>query len=262
MVVGVVVAVVDLVDDEGAVAGDDVVVDGSVEDDAVVVPSVVPVVSAASWPPAQAATRTIRAREVVIRSISRALPTRRAVKRPPGSRGFVTGPTGHMDDMSHADGRPVPRSVDFSALAGFGAATVLVAWLGSVATSGAADSEWFRSLDKPAFYPPDATFGIVWSVLYVLVAVAGWLAWRAGGSTRTTVPWVVQIVLNLGWSVLFFGLQEPTWALVEIVVLLAAATWAAVSFWDLDRRATALFVPYILWIAFAAVLNASIVVLN
>jgi tryptophan-rich sensory protein len=82
----------------------------------------------------------------------------------------------------------------------FAVSTAAVAGLGSLATSSSVDSTWFAELDKPAFYPPGALFGIVWSVLYVLVAVAGWLAWRHGEDSRTVVPWAVQIVLNLGWS--------------------------------------------------------------
>jgi len=144
----------------------------------------------------------------------------------------------------------------------FGLATAGAAWLASLATSGVSDSEWFRDLEKPVFYPPDATFSIVWTILYIGVAVAGWLAWRSGGGATTTIPWVIQLVLNLFWSVLFFGLQEPVWALAEIVLLALAVTWAAVVFWRYNRWATYIFLPYLAWIVFAALLNASIVALN
>ncbi len=147
-------------------------------------------------------------------------------------------------------------------LGGFAAATALVAWIGSLITAETVDSAWFEQLDKPGFYPPAATFGIVWTGLYIMIAVAAWLAWRAGGGTETTVPWVIQLVLNLGWSVLFFGTQRPGWALVEIVVLLAAAIWTAIAFHRYDKWAMILFIPYIMWICFAAILNGAIVSLN
>lgn len=144
----------------------------------------------------------------------------------------------------------------------FGAVTALVAWLGSLATTESVNSEWFESLEKPSFYPPDAAFGIVWTVLYVFIAVAGWLAWRNGGGLRTLIPWTIQIVLNLGWSVLFFGAQQPLWGLIVILALLAAAIWTAVAMASYSRWATILFVPYVLWVGFATVLNATIVLLN
>ena len=144
----------------------------------------------------------------------------------------------------------------------FGAVTGLAAWLGSLATAEAVDSEWFQSLEKPSFYPPDALFGIVWAVLYVLVAVAGWLAWRNGGGLRSLVPWTVQILLNLGWSVVFFGLQQPGWGLVVVIALLATAIWTAAAMAPASRWAAILFAPYILWIGFATILNATIVALN
>jgi translocator protein len=161
---------------------------------------------------------------------------------------------------THATSRSTAR--DIAALVGFGAATALAAWLASTATTGASDSEWFFSLDKPAFYPPEAAFGIVWSVLYVMIAVAGWLAWRSGGGTTVVGPWAIQLVLNMSWSILFFGLQEPGWALAEILVLLGAATWTTVILARFSRWAAALFVPYLGWIAFATLLNGSIVWLN
>lgn len=156
------------------------------------------------------------------------------------------------------------RSVaeQIGALAAFAAVTALVAWWGSVVTAGTSESEWFRQLDKPAFYPPDVTFSIVWTILYIMIAVAGWLAWRAGGGAETTIPWLIQLALNLGWTLIFFGAQSPAWALPEIAVLLAAAVWTATVFRRFHGVAALAFVPYILWIGFALVLNAAIVVQN
>lgn len=144
----------------------------------------------------------------------------------------------------------------------FGVATGLVAYLGSLVTRSSVESAWFENLDKPVFYPPSFLFGLVWTILYVMIAVAGWLAWRNGGRARTTVPWIIQLILNLGWTLLFFGAQEPLWALISIVVLLGVTIWTAAVMWPHSRVATYLFVPYILWVGFAAVLNGAIVALN
>ena len=148
------------------------------------------------------------------------------------------------------------------ALLVFAALTTLVAWLGSVMTMQSVNTDWFASLEKPGFYPPDAAFGIVWTVLYAFIALAGWLAWRNGGGVRGLVPWTIQLLLNLGWTVVFFGAQEPVWGLVVIVALFAAAIWAAASVHRFSQMATYLFVPYILWIGFAGILNGAIVALN
>ncbi|MFZ0015589.1 MAG: TspO/MBR family protein [Acidimicrobiia bacterium] len=144
----------------------------------------------------------------------------------------------------------------------FALGTAVVAGLGSLATSSSVDSAWFADLDKPAFYPPGALFGIVWTVLYALVAVAGWLAWRRGGGSRVVIPWAVQIVLNVGWSLVFFGLRQPGWAMVVIVTLLAAIVWTIVAMWPHDHTAAYLMIPYLSWVVFATVLNGAIVALN
>lgn len=144
----------------------------------------------------------------------------------------------------------------------FAAVTALVAWLGSIATRESVASEWFRSLDKPAFYPPDELFGIVWTILYIMIALAGWLSWRNGGGFRVLVPWTIQIVLNLGWTVFFFASQQPEWAMVVIVALVAAAIWTAWVMRRYSAAAALMFVPHVLWLIFAGVLNGSIIALN
>lgn len=147
-------------------------------------------------------------------------------------------------------------------LLAFAAVTALVAWLGSIATRESVNSEWFLSLDKPAFYPPDELFGIVWTILYIMIALAGWLAWRHGGGFRVLVPWTIQIVLNLGWTVFFFASQQPGWAMVVIVALVVAASWTAWVMRPYSTTAALMFVPYILWVIFAGVLNGAIIALN
>ena len=121
---------------------------------------------------------------------------------------------------------------------------------------------WFEGLSKPPFQPPAWLFAPVWSLLYVLIAVAGARTWLRGAASRRMWLWLAQMALNLLWSPAFFGQQSAGLGLAVIVPLLALiAIYIAVS-WRSDRVAALLFVPYGLWVAFASLLNASILVLN
>lgn len=153
---------------------------------------------------------------------------------------------------------------DLAALAGFVLLCFAVAGLGGLATSAGVET-WYPTLVKPSFNPPDWIFGPVWTLLYLMMAVAAWRVWRGPHSRRRSVALAafgLQLALNLGWSVLFFGLQWPGAALIEIVLLLSAIAGTACLFWRQDRLAGLLFVPYLLWVAFATLLNASIWLLN
>ena len=124
---------------------------------------------------------------------------------------------------------------------------------------------WYAGLAKPAWAPPNWLFGPVWNVLYGMMAVAGWLAWRRvgpAGAERALALFGVQLVLNAAWSGLFFGRHRPDWAFAEIVVLWAAILATTVALWRVHRRAGLLFVPYLLWVTFAAGLNYAIWSLN
>jgi benzodiazapine receptor len=125
---------------------------------------------------------------------------------------------------------------------------------------------WYATLEKPAFNPPNYLFGPVWTALYILMAVAAWLVWRAepaDGRRRTALRlYAVQLALNLAWSVIFFGLRRPDLALVEVLVLFAAILGAARAFARVDRRAGWMLVPYAAWVAFATLLNFEIWRLN
>ncbi len=156
---------------------------------------------------------------------------------------------------------PLPRA-DLGVPAAFVAATIAAVALGGAATGSSTQSAWFADLEKPSWYPPPATFGIVWTPLYVAIAASAVLAWRAGAPKRVLVRWWVQLVLNVAWSVLFFGLRRPGWALAEIVVLFASILATIEGFRRYDRRAALLLVPYAAWVAFAALLNGSIVTRN
>ena len=125
---------------------------------------------------------------------------------------------------------------------------------------------WYQALAKPPFNPPDWIFAPVWNLLFVLMAIAAWRIWcqvPAGIVRRTALAlFGGQLVANVLWSGLFFGLREPGWALAEIVVLEALILITLTAFRRLDRPAGLLLVPYAAWVGFALALNASIWWLN
>lgn len=133
--------------------------------------------------------------------------------------------------------------------------TTAVAALGSIATRSGQD--YYESLREPAINPPDWMFGAVWTVLYVFMAVAGWLVFQRRGPNRELAlgAWGTQLGLNLLWTYLFFAFESPGLALIEIGVLLAAIVATIALFWRIAKDAALFMVPYALWVAFAAVLN-------
>jgi len=125
-----------------------------------------------------------------------------------------------------------------------------------------APGEWYAGLAKPPFNPPNWLFGPAWTLLYILIAIAGWLVWRRqSGSTAMTLWWV-QLALNFLWSPVFFAVQSIGGALAVIVALLVTILAFIAAAWREHRTAALLFLPYAGWVAFAAVLNASILMLN
>jgi translocator protein len=121
---------------------------------------------------------------------------------------------------------------------------------------------WYGALTKPPFNPPNLLFPIVWTVLYVLVAIAGWRTYERVGSAAVMQVWWAQLVLNFAWSPIFFTAHWMWPALVVILAMLASIVAFIVMQWRQDRTAAWLFVPYACWVAFASVLNASLNVLN
>jgi benzodiazapine receptor len=120
---------------------------------------------------------------------------------------------------------------------------------------------WYAGLAKPPFNPPNWVFAPVWSLLYVFIAVAGARTWLRG-IDRGFALWASQLVLNFAWTPVFFGLHRPGLALVIIAALLAAILAFIIKRWQSDRISAVLFLPYAAWVAFASLLNASIVMLN
>lgn len=140
-------------------------------------------------------------------------------------------------------------------------ASFAAGWIGSRFLPG----EWYVALAKPAWNPPNWIFGPVWTVLYVLMAVAAWLVWRQagfGGAGAALGLFVFQLALNALWSYLFFGRQQIGLALVEIVVLWGTILAVTILFWGVNRVAGALMVPYLGWVGFASFLNFTLWSLN
>jgi tryptophan-rich sensory protein len=121
--------------------------------------------------------------------------------------------------------------------------------------------DWYATLAKPSFNPPNWVFAPVWTALYLMIAVAGARTYERGSSAAFTL-WLVQLALNFAWTPLFFGLHRPVAALAVIVALLVAIVAFIAIRWSADRVSALLFVPYAAWVAFATLLNASIAKLN
>ena len=120
---------------------------------------------------------------------------------------------------------------------------------------------WYADLAKPAWTPPGWIFGPVWTALYLMMAFSAWLVWRQAGLAGARFPlalFAIQLVLNSLWPVVFFGLQSPGAAAVEIILLWAAILATLLAFWKRSTLAGALLMPYLAWVSFAAVLNVTI----
>jgi tryptophan-rich sensory protein len=124
---------------------------------------------------------------------------------------------------------------------------------------------WYADLNKPSFTPPNEVFGPVWTVLYVMMGVAAWRVWRAADRETAQGPltmFALQLALNLGWTVAFFGFERTGSAVAVIVVLELAVITTAFAFRPIDRLAALLMAPCALWVGFAIVLNIAIWRLN
>ncbi len=122
---------------------------------------------------------------------------------------------------------------------------------------------WYTELNKPAFNPPNWVFAPAWTTLYILMGVSLFLVWK---STKEKISAIVvfgiQFLLNITWSILFFGMQSPELALVNIVLLWIAIIFTIILFGKISKVAAYLLLPYILWVSFAGYLNYTIWILN
>jgi tryptophan-rich sensory protein len=124
---------------------------------------------------------------------------------------------------------------------------------------------WYSDLHKPSWNPPTWVFGPVWTTLYVTMAIAAWLVWRQGGWKRQPISlglFLLQWLLNVLWTPLFFGLHRPGFAFAEIIALWVVLAATLRCFWRVARPAALLLVPYLTWVSFAAALNFAIWRLN
>jgi benzodiazapine receptor len=136
------------------------------------------------------------------------------------------------------------------------------AGLGSLLTTPAL-RPWYAGLNKPRWTPPNWLFGPVWTVLYLAMAVAAWLVWREVGLTAAPMRlFLLQLLLNVAWSAVFFRFRLPGPAFAEIILLWAAILATTIEFWAEVPAAGWLFVPYLIWVSYAAALNFAIWRLN
>jgi len=137
--------------------------------------------------------------------------------------------------------------------------------IGSIFTRSAIPT-WYATLEKPAFNPPNWLFAPVWTLLYIMMGIAAFLVWRKGLENRQVrialIVFLVQLVLNALWSVVFFGLESPLCGLIVISALWVAILFTVLKFFRISSAASVLLWPYLLWVTFAAVLNVSIWLLN
>lgn len=126
-------------------------------------------------------------------------------------------------------------------------------------------STWYPTLSKPAWTPPDWVFGPVWSCLYIMIAVSGWLIYRAEYSHKRTVALMLygsQLALNFIWSFLFFSLRSPILGLIDIILLCLLISLTIIKAWPVRPLASLLLIPYLVWVMYATSLNAGIWLLN
>jgi len=138
-------------------------------------------------------------------------------------------------------------------------------FIGSLATEPAIES-WYASINKPSFTPPNGVFGPVWIILFFLMGLAAFIVWSKGWKNKAVkgalTLFMIQLILNIVWSILFFGLHSPLAAFIEIIVLWVMILLTMIAFFKISWTAGVLLLPYILWVSFASVLNFAIYRLN
>lgn len=158
-----------------------------------------------------------------------------------------------------------PKRFNFIALIINLAIPLAIGALGAYFTASSVDT-WFKTVNKPSFNPPDSVFGPVWTFLYILMGLSAYLVWQKRDQIahvpRTAAIYLIQLVLNLAWSFIFFYAHELGIAVIEIVVLWIVIIINAFTFYKIDKTAGLLFIPYILWVSFATILTYNIFVLN
>lgn len=140
----------------------------------------------------------------------------------------------------------------------FGLLVLLAASSGALFKPG----PWYETLRRPSWTPPNWAFPVVWTILYIMIAVSGWLMWNAAGFGPAIALWGLQLVLNAAWSWLFFGLRRMDLAFADVCALALSVLAYIVAAWPVSATAALLFVPYLAWVTTAATLNYSVWKLN
>lgn len=145
------------------------------------------------------------------------------------------------------------------------AITLSIGALGGWATATSVKT-WYPFLNKPSFNPPNWLFAPVWTSIYILLGISAYLVWARRVHIihfpRTVAIYFIQLILNLGWSFIFFYLHEIGFAFAEILILLVFILLNAYTFYKIDKWAGLLFIPYIIWVSFASFLTYNIFILN
>ncbi|MEL6375444.1 MAG: TspO/MBR family protein [Pseudomonadota bacterium] len=121
---------------------------------------------------------------------------------------------------------------------------------------------WYAGLNKPSWTPPNWLFAPAWSVLYIMIAFAGYYVWQAAGFGLALALWGAQLVFNAAWSYFFFGRKAMRLALIDSVLMLASIVAFIVVTWSISPIAAMLFLPYLAWVTFATVLNYAMIQYN
>lgn len=141
----------------------------------------------------------------------------------------------------------------------------LAGLIGSIATYPSIPT-WYAGLNKPFFNPPNWIFGPVWTMLYIFMGIAAFFVWQKRKENKDVIfalaIFALQLALNSSWSIVFFGMHQIFWAYLIIIALWAAILFCWGEFYLISKPAGWLFVPYVLWVSFATVLNGSIWMLN
>ncbi len=143
---------------------------------------------------------------------------------------------------------------------------LVVGYLSSITTQSSINT-WYPTLIKPSFNPPNWLFAPVWTLLFIMMGIAAGMIWNQLENQRELVKkallfFTVQLLLNALWSYLFFGLNNVLLALIEVILLWLVIYETFHIFRKIDKKAAYLFIPYLIWVAFAAILNGSIYYLN
>jgi tryptophan-rich sensory protein len=150
-------------------------------------------------------------------------------------------------------------------LLAFFAVVFLVSGISGLVTAPSV-AGWYQTLSKPAHNPPDWVFGPVWTTLYIMIAISGWLVWQKLSAPKLATPQMrfygANLLANFLWSILFFGLQNPLLAFIDINLMLIFITANIFYFYKISKPAAYLQIPYLLWVAYATTLNGAIVWLN